>query len=81
MARTAEDLLEEALALNPGERADLAATLLGSLDGPADADLEEAWALEIARRVEDVETGRVATIPWTQARAQLLKRLRDGSSA
>ena len=79
MGRTAKDLLEEALTLEPGERADFAATLLGSLDEPGDTDLEEAWAVEIERRVADVEAGKVETIPWSQARAQLLKRLHGGS--
>jgi putative addiction module component (TIGR02574 family) len=81
MARTTEDLLEEALALEPGERADLAATLVGSLDSPGDSEIEEAWAREVERRVADVEEGKVETIPWSQARAQLLKRLHGGPVA
>ena len=79
MTRTAKELLEEALALGPGDRADLAATLLESLDGEPDAGVEEAWAQEVERRVRDVEAGRVQMIQWSEARRTLLKRLGDDS--
>ena len=76
MSTKGQRLLEEALALPPGERADLAATLLESLDEGEDEGLEEAWAEEIKRRMEDVESGRVKTIPWSEARRRLIA-LRD----
>ena len=77
MSGKAQKILEEALTLPPAERADLAASLLDSLDeGPDDA-VEEAWAEEIKRRIEDVESGRVKTIPWSEARERFLA-LRDG---
>ena len=64
-----ETLLEileaEALRLTPGERAALAQRLLDSLD--KDADLEEAWAAEIERRIADVESGAVQVIPIAEA--------------
>jgi putative addiction module component (TIGR02574 family) len=80
MTRTAKKLLEEALALAPGERADLAASLLESLDETPDEDLEVAWAAEVERRVGEVESGSVKTVPWSEARQRLLKHL-DGRSA
>jgi hypothetical protein len=33
-----------------------------------DEDAEVAWSIEIARRLRDVQSGHVKTIPWTQAR-------------
>ena len=69
-------LLEEALELPPGERADLAASLLDSLDDGEDEGVEESWAAEIKKRVEDVESGRVKTVPWSEARRRIL-RLKD----
>ena len=76
MSGKGQRLLEEALALPPNERADLAANLLDSLDEGEDEGVEEAWAQEIGRRVEEVESGRVKPIPWSEARERLL-RLRN----
>jgi hypothetical protein len=43
-------VLADALRLDTDARAELAAELLASLDGPADADAEAAWDAEIERR-------------------------------
>lgn len=52
MTRNASRLLEEALQLAPDERARIAAELLSSLD-ETEADVESAWAAEIARRAAE----------------------------
>lgn len=78
MSGKARKVLEEALSLAPEERADVAASLLESLDEQEDADVEEAWAGEIERRIREVETGVVKMIPWSEARLRLRQRL-DGS--
>ena len=75
MTRRAKKLLDEALELDPSDRADLAATLLESLDGEPEDGIEEAWAQEVERRVAEVESGALRTIPWSEARQALLKRL------
>jgi putative addiction module component (TIGR02574 family) len=64
----ADELLKQALALSDKERAELAATLIDSLDTTFDDDAEAAWQEEIARRLKDVETGKVKTIPWDEVR-------------
>ena len=71
MTVKARKLLDEALALAPEERADIAAVLLDSLDALEDEGVEEAWAEEIARRIQEVESGAVKTIPWAEARRRL----------
>ena len=76
MSDKGQKLLEEALTLPPGERADLAATLIDSLDEREDDAVEEAWAGEIQQRMRDVESGAVKTIPWSEARKRILV-LRD----
>lgn len=57
---TARQLLQQALTLDEGERADLALQLMDSLSPPEARD-EDAWIDEIERRAEralsDVETG------------------------
>ena len=79
MNSTAQNLLNTALNLPESERAELAARLIESLDpdvaaDPLDADLDSAWDAEIKRRVEDLDTDRVAGIPWSEARRRILAR-------
>jgi Putative addiction module component len=51
MSKAAQDVLADALRLEPDSRAEIAAELLASLDGPADPDAEAAWDAEIERRI------------------------------
>lgn len=62
----AGELLKHALTLSDKERAELASSLIESLDPTVDADAELAWQREIARRL--AESGRVKTIPWEEVR-------------
>ena len=64
----AGELLKQALALSDKERAELASSLIDSLDTTIDPDTELAWQEEIARRLSDVESGKVKTIPWEEVR-------------
>jgi putative addiction module component (TIGR02574 family) len=58
------ELLEKALALSTQERGLLIDRLVASLDDePSEAGVEAAWGEEIKRRVEDIRSGRVRTIP------------------
>lgn len=69
------DKLEaEALKLAPGERAVLAQRLLASLE--EDAEIEEAWAVEIERRIAEVESGAVQVIPIEEALARVRAALK-----
>jgi putative addiction module component (TIGR02574 family) len=76
MTAEAKKVLDEALALPPDERPDVAVTLLESLDEVDDEAAEQAWSEEIRRRIQEVESGAVQTIPWSEARRRLLT-LRD----
>jgi len=66
-----KQLLEEALRLPAEERAALAGELLDSLDADVDPEAEVAWALEIRARVNEVESGRATTVPWSEARRRI----------
>ena len=68
MANQLEMLEAEALKLTRGERAAFAQLLLASLD--EDAEIEEAWAGEVERRIAEVENGTVKVIPIAEALAQ-----------
>jgi putative addiction module component (TIGR02574 family) len=79
MTPRAQDLLREALALPVGERAQVAAELLASLDdAQADkpAEVEAAWAAEIERRARRVIAGESEGIAWEDVRRRAEDELR-----
>ena len=65
------ELLKEALQLPADARAALAGSLLDSLDQEVDEDAETTWQLEINRRIEDLDSGKVKTVPWSEARRRI----------
>lgn len=69
-----EKLEAEALKLPPEERAALAQRLLASLE--EDAEIEEAWAIEVERRIAEVESGAVQLIPIEEALARVRAALK-----
>jgi putative addiction module component (TIGR02574 family) len=72
------DILKKALALPTDARAAIADSLLESLEASRpDEDVEQAWAEEIKRRIEDVDSGKVQLIPYEEVRRRLLARLSD----
>jgi putative addiction module component (TIGR02574 family) len=48
--------------------------LIESLEEAADEEAEAAWADEIRRRVEELDSGKAKTVPWSQARRMILGR-------
>ena len=69
-----EKVEAEALKLTPSERAALAQRLLASLE--EDAEIEEAWAVEVERRIAEVESGAVQLIPIEEALARVRAALK-----
>jgi len=78
MTQEANDLLKKALALPADDRAALAGSLIDSLDPQADASVEEAWNDEVARRIEELDSGKAKTVPWAEVRRRVLLKLDDG---
>jgi putative addiction module component (TIGR02574 family) len=70
MNRDVSELLEKALSLPPEARAALAGSLLESGDDQVDATAEEEWNHEIARRIQELNSGTVKPIPRAEARRQ-----------
>lgn len=58
MARPLEEIEDELLALPEASRAELAARLIHSLNGEADANAEQLWVEEAKRRASAVREGR-----------------------
>jgi putative addiction module component (TIGR02574 family) len=73
MRLSAEEVLKQALTLDEKDRAAVAGALIESLHGQADPDVQEAWDTEIRRRLEELDSGAVATIPWSDVRKRLFR--------
>jgi hypothetical protein len=68
---TISSVLRVALALSPGQRADLAATLLAGIDDapPGAAPMvARLWALEVDFRIDDASDRGEQDAPWEQLR-------------
>ena len=74
MSATLEKVAEEAKNLSLADRSALTRILIESLDGePAEdlADVEQAWQAEVEKRVDEIKSGRVKTIPAEEVFAKL----------
>lgn len=77
MASTAmKQLKEQVLRLPEDERAELMHDVIASLDGPADDGVEEAWAEEIARRIEEIRAGSVQMVDAAEVMERIAARVR-----
>ncbi|HXZ11527.1 MAG TPA: addiction module protein [Candidatus Sulfotelmatobacter sp.] len=71
MSPDASDLLKKALTLPVTERAELAASLIGSLESAQDKSVQAAWDEEVARRMADLDSAKIKPISLEQARRRL----------
>lgn len=74
MSEQARKLLHDAMDLSVSERAELAASLLASLDGEPEADVEAAWTREIERRAREALANPDDDVAWETVRAELHAR-------
>ena len=74
MARSAQELFEGAMRLDPQERATLMRLLIESLDAESEEGVEDAWRVEVERRMAELDSGAVETVPWEELRARLYRR-------
>ena len=69
-----EELVEQVRSLSPDEQEAFRILLdAGTTD---DFELSPEWKAEIQRRIEDIDSGRVKTIPWEEVRDRLRERIR-----
>jgi len=74
MARSARELFDEAMRLDPRERGMLLRLLIDALDDETEEGVEDAWRAEVERRMAELDSGSVETIPWEEVRARLYRR-------
>ncbi len=65
MSATIEQITHDALTLTENDRAHLAQALLHSLE-PVDDDVEQAWDVEVARRLARVQDGTAQGRPASE---------------
>ena len=81
MSRTAQEILEDARQLPPGEVNWLIENLLQQeKNDDTEAEIETAWDSEIKRRLDEIDSGAVELIPLddviTRMDARILSRQR-----
>jgi putative addiction module component (TIGR02574 family) len=74
MNTQSQHILQSALALPESERAEIAASLIHSLDTETDEGVDEAWAAAVQRRVESIDNGEVTLIPWNDVMREMRER-------
>jgi putative addiction module component (TIGR02574 family) len=63
MSPTAASVLQAAMNLPHEDRAEVASLLWESVEGFATPEIAAAWEEEIARRIADLDSGKVESIP------------------
>ena len=76
MARDTATLREELDKLSPKQKAELARTLIDSLDEDLDEDVEQIWIYEAARRFEAYRRGEMSARSAAEVFARARARLR-----
>lgn len=75
MSNAVAEIEAKIRSLSPEEKADLIRALIGELDGPPDAGVEEAWVEEARRRQHELGSGAVKGVPSERVFENLRKRL------
>ena len=69
-----DELISEAISLPVEARILLVNKLLESLN-PPNKEIDELWAKEAEKRVEDIRTGKVKTIPGEEVFKKIRKKI------
>ena len=66
-----DSLVQAALALPAKERAELVDELTASLEADGDAEIDGAWAVEIERRIAQLDRGEAKVVDGAEVFARL----------
>jgi putative addiction module component (TIGR02574 family) len=69
-----DHVLDEVLALTADERSAVAAALLDSLEDADTASISDAWREEVKRRRNELRSGVVRALPWSEVKQRLSTR-------
>jgi putative addiction module component (TIGR02574 family) len=71
-------VLSAAQQLSDEDRLRLIDALWESVPPDREAPFSDEWALEIDRRLDELEAGRASTVPWSEVLAAALARIDHG---
>lgn len=74
MSASSEQILKEALALPPQERAELVEQLLATFQSPPDAHIDELWAREAEDRLDAFDRGELKAVPAEEVFSKIRQR-------
>jgi putative addiction module component (TIGR02574 family) len=74
MNTESQQLLQSALGLPESDRAEIAASLIRSLETVIDDDADATWAAEIQQRLESIDKGEVQFVPWLDVMQEMHRR-------
>lgn len=80
MELTREQIIEAALSLPPADQVALADAIYLNTKAPwadADAALPPEWDEEIARRIKEIDEGKVQMIPWEDVEKEMKEIIGD----
>ncbi len=76
MSERSAALLEQALALPEGERAELLERLLASFDTEERRRIDESWAAEVEERIDALERGEMGAVPASEVFGRINESLK-----
>ena len=71
MSANGEQILKQALALSPEDRAEVVDRLLASFQTPPDPLLDELWAREAEDRLDAYDRGELGAVPAEEVFARI----------
>jgi len=74
MSLSASEFYEAGMNLPPSVRKDVALRLLESLEVVDQESVDDAWTSEMGKRIDDILSGDVETIPGEEVFARLAER-------
>jgi putative addiction module component (TIGR02574 family) len=74
MSPTVDNVINNALALPNGDRVEIVEAILASLRPEDRPPFDESWREVILRRTEELRSGKVAGVPWSEVKARVRKR-------
>lgn len=74
MSTKVQRVLDQALAMTPSEKAQIAHSLIVSLDFAPDTEVESEWLALASQRAAALDGGKVEPISWDE----LKRRIREG---
>jgi putative addiction module component (TIGR02574 family) len=74
--KSLENIASEALLLPKDQRLTLAHRILSSVEPQVEAEVEDAWEMEIRERIKRYDAGQTAGVPGHEVFAELDKKIR-----